>query len=53
MNDIRNIILIGRTGNGKSTLGNVLVNRGGNFQEVFTEGEFGVSQTHETKVEEF
>jgi len=53
MTEIRNIVLIGRTGNGKSTLGNVLLNKGNNFQEVFKESEFGVSQTHETGIEEF
>lgn len=37
MTEIRNIILIGRTGSGNSTLGNILLNRNDNFEEVFKE----------------
>jgi predicted GTPase len=51
--NVRNIILIGRTGNGKSTLGNVLINRGGNFQEVFRESGAAVSQTRCVNEENF
>src|SRR3954462_13925012 len=43
--EIRNILLIGSTGNGKSTLGNVLVNKNGNFEEVFKESAGSISQT--------
>lgn len=56
MVEIRNIILIGRTGNGKSTLGNVLVNEvdwEGNFkkfEEFFTESEFATSETRRTEI---
>jgi len=39
MTETRNIILFGRTGSGKSTLGNILINRNGNFEEVFKESE--------------
>jgi hypothetical protein len=46
----RNILLIGRTGGGKSTLGNVLINKNNNFEEVFEESAKGVSKTK--KVEE-
>ncbi|CAG8577503.1 10427_t:CDS:2 [Ambispora leptoticha] len=41
----RNILLIGRTGNGKSTLANVLVNKEGEFEEVFKEGHGSASET--------
>lgn len=47
MANTRNIILIGKTGNGKSTLGNVLVNKNNNFEEVFKESSSGVSQTRD------
>jgi len=40
MNDIKTILLIGRTGNGKSTLANVITGT-----SKFTEGEFAVSET--------
>ncbi|CAG8643494.1 401_t:CDS:2, partial [Paraglomus brasilianum] len=41
----RNILLIGRTGNGKSTLANVLVNKEGEFEEFFKEGHGSASET--------
>jgi len=37
--------LIGRTGNGKSSLANVLVNKEGEFEEFFKEGHDGASET--------
>jgi len=40
MNNVKTILLIGRTGNGKSTLANVLTDT-----SKFTEGEFVVSET--------
>jgi tRNA U34 5-carboxymethylaminomethyl modifying GTPase MnmE/TrmE len=44
----RNIILIGRTGNGKSTIANILTDG-----EKFEEGKYGVSQTSDIQAEEF
>src|SRR5205809_7293432 len=44
-NNTRNILLIGRTGGGKSTLGNVLINKNDNFDEVFEESAGGASKT--------
>ncbi|CAG8733571.1 5044_t:CDS:2, partial [Cetraspora pellucida] len=44
----KNILIIGKTGNGKSSLSNVLVNkteRGERFVEVFRESEYSVSET--------
>ncbi|CAG8640810.1 3820_t:CDS:1 [Ambispora leptoticha] len=49
MTDIRNIILFGRTGNGKSTLANVLT-KSPNF---FTESAGSVSETREIQIKEF
>jgi predicted GTPase len=49
----RNILLIGKTGSGKSTLANVLLNKNGNFEEVFKESADGVSETKEVKKEQF
>src|SRR3954470_11416237 len=49
MNEIRNILLIGRTGGGKSTLGNVLINKSDNFEVVFDESDGSVSATKNIK----
>jgi len=56
MNDVKNILLIGRTGGGKSTLANVLVNQFKNnepFREIFKESAGSVSQTKNIQVQEF
>jgi len=50
MNNIKNILLIGRTGGGKSTLGNVLINKNDEFEETFKESSSSFSVTK--KVEE-
>ncbi|CAB4434764.1 unnamed protein product [Rhizophagus irregularis] len=44
LTEVRNILLIGRTGGGKSTLGNVLINNN-DFEEVFKESDGSVSAT--------
>lgn len=49
---IKNILLIGRTGCGKSTLANVLTNKNNTFEEVFKEGEFSTAETRDIQVEE-
>ncbi|CAG8610849.1 9583_t:CDS:1 [Ambispora leptoticha] len=48
MTDTKNIILIGRTGNGKSTLANVLTN-----SNEFTESAGSTSETRGIQIEEF
>jgi len=45
MTNIKNILIIGRTGSGKSTLGNVLINKNDNFEEVFKEINSTMSET--------
>jgi len=52
MNKIRNIILIGKTGAGKSTLGNLLVNKNGKFEDVFKTSAGSVSETKKYQGEE-
>jgi DNA repair exonuclease SbcCD ATPase subunit len=49
MNEIRNILLIGRTGGGKSTLGNVLINKNNEFEIVFEESDGSISATKSVK----
>ena len=51
--EVRNILLVGRTGSGKSTLANVLVNKNGNFEEVFKESSRSVSETKHIQTEKF
>lgn len=48
---VKNILLIGRTGGGKSTLGNVLVNKNDKFEAVFKESARSVSETKDYRVE--
>ncbi|KAF0508686.1 P-loop containing nucleoside triphosphate hydrolase protein [Gigaspora margarita] len=48
----KNVLIIGRTGSGKSALANNLVNEYGNFEEIFKEDEFSESVTTQLQVEE-
>lgn len=58
MNEIRNILLIGRIGSGKSTLANVLLNKeenfeeGGIFREIFTESDSSLAEVKNVESEE-
>ncbi|CAG8458387.1 9907_t:CDS:1 [Dentiscutata heterogama] len=51
--EVRNILIIGRSGNGKSALANTLVNREGEFKQIFKEGSGSVSETRESQSEIF
>lgn len=46
-------MLLGKTGGGKSTLANVLVNQNNNFEEVFRESAGMTSETRQNQIEEF
>ncbi|CAG8547266.1 16035_t:CDS:1 [Cetraspora pellucida] len=56
MNEYRNVLLIGRTGQGKSSLANIIVNDekkfevGGNFVEVFKRGKDQTRKTQSKKI---
>ncbi|MEG7978708.1 MAG: 50S ribosome-binding GTPase [Mollicutes bacterium UO1] len=49
MTEKRVIIIIGKTGNGKSALANVLLNKNGEFEEIFEENNSFKSCTREFK----
>ncbi|CAG8454327.1 7635_t:CDS:1, partial [Dentiscutata erythropus] len=51
--EIRNILVIGYTGNGKSTLCNVLVNKNNEFKEIFEESNGSTSKTRNIQAEVF
>lgn len=51
MTEKRNILLLGRTGNGKSTLANVLLNKNGEFEEIFKESSESTSETRDLQIE--
>jgi tRNA U34 5-carboxymethylaminomethyl modifying GTPase MnmE/TrmE len=50
---MKNVLLVGITGSGKSTLANILLNKNGNFEEVFDSSGSSVSTTKEKQIEEF
>src|SRR5687767_8034938 len=58
MIDTKNILIIGRTGNGKSALGNLLINKErnleemGKFEEFFKESDSSVSETQKIQSRE-
>lgn len=51
--NVKNILLIGRTGGGKSTLANTLINQNDNFEEVFKESAGSISETKNVQIKEF
>lgn len=53
MTETKKILLIGRSGRGKSTLANVLLNKNNNFEEVFKESSGSISETKKIQFEQF
>jgi len=53
MTETKKILLIGRSGRGKSTLANVLLNKNDSFEEVFKESSSSVSETKKIQFEQF
>ena len=53
MTENKKILLIGRSGRGKSTLANVLLNKNNNFEEIFKESSRSVSETKKIQFEQF
>src|SRR6185312_3298208 len=53
MTETKKILLIGRSGRGKSTLANVLLNKNNNFEEIFKESSRSVSETKKIQFEQF
>jgi hypothetical protein len=49
MKNIKNILIIGKTNSGKSTLANVLLNKNNNFEEVFKENPYSSNKPSEIK----
>ncbi|CAG8579574.1 5241_t:CDS:2 [Cetraspora pellucida] len=49
----KTILLIGRSGRGKSTLANVILNKNENFEEIFKESSSSISETKKIQFEEF
>jgi len=53
MTETKTILLIGRSGRGKSTLANVILNKNNNFEEIFKESSKSVSEIKRIQSEEF
>jgi predicted GTPase len=49
----KNILIVGKTGNGKSTLANSLINKNDCFEEIFKRSASSVSETFDIQSEYF